>query len=65
MIVRHRRVALGDGCDDFFAMCGQGSRIGVLSLVVLALRPEFSTPSPNATDGAIRATRREAGVKRF
>jgi hypothetical protein len=33
--------------------------------VVLALRPEFSALSPNATNGAIRATRREAGVTGF
>ena len=31
----------------------------------LALRPEFSAPSPNATNGAICATRREAGVTGF
>jgi hypothetical protein len=31
----------------------------------LALRPDFSTPSPNATNGAICATRREAGVTGF
>jgi hypothetical protein len=36
--------------------------IGVVSTVVLALRPEFSTESPNATNGVMCATRREARV---
>jgi hypothetical protein len=34
-------------------------------MVVLALRPEFQNPSPDATNGAIRATRREAGAIGF
>lgn len=33
--------------------------------MVLALRPEFTTSGPNATNGAIRATRREAGATGF
>jgi hypothetical protein len=42
----------------------RAAEIGVLWLVVLALRPE-SHLSPNATDGAICATRREAAVTGF
>src|SRR5436305_11839791 len=43
-------------------MASTSTATRVVSVVLLALRPEFPPLGPKATDGAIRATRPEAGL---